>query len=212
MAVKIKVSSDRAILTAIAMLITGSILSSMSMSFLDSMRDAGLSRSRLWWEIVLNLQILCGALVWFSFIERIKAATGARYYVRCLQFLVALVATLLPVEIGLAGAALGWFENKPDLVDLNWMILICLVMWGIGMSVPIIAQRLAEGRWRLPPFFTGLSLPRLLLRLSPLFAVITLVIVEEYRGGEMHYYYGPFLLYLQGALSYLLRAIRLEAD
>jgi hypothetical protein len=209
-AVKIKVSSDRAILTAIAMLITGSILSSMSMSFLDSMRDAGLSRSRLWWEIVLNLQILCGALVWFSFVERLKTATGTRYYVRCLQFFVALVATLLPVEIGLAGAALGWFENKPDLVDLNWLILICLIMWGMGMSIPIIGQRLLEGRWRMPPFFAGLSLPRVLLRLAPFLVAITLTVVEEYRGGELHYYYGPFLLYLQGALSYMLRAIRFE--
>jgi len=209
-AVKIKVSSDRAILTAIAMLITGGILSSMSMSFLDSMRDAGLSRSRLWWEIVLNLQILSGALVWFSFVERIKIATGARYYVRCAQFFVALVATLLPVEIGLAGAALGWFENKPDLVDLNWLILICLVLWAMGMSLPVLVQRVAEGRWRVPPFFAGLGLSRILLRLSPLLAAILLAVVEVYRGGELHYYYGPILLYLQGALSYLLRAIRIE--
>ncbi|WP_025896299.1 hypothetical protein [Kordiimonas gwangyangensis] len=128
MALKFKLSHDRAILTAIAMLITGCILSSMSISFFDSMKNAGLSRSRLWWEIVLNLQILCGALVWFSFVERIKAATGARYYIRCAQFFVALVAVLLPVEIGLAGAAIGWFEDKPDLAELNWMILACLVL------------------------------------------------------------------------------------
>ncbi len=209
---KIKLSNDRAILTAIAMLITGSILSSMSISFLDSMRDAGLSRSRLWWEIVLNLQILCGALVWFSFIERIKAATGRRYYLRCAQFFVALVATLLPVEIGLAGAAMGWFENKPDLVDLNRMFLACLVLWWMGLALPIITQRLTEGRWRVPAFFAGIGLPRILLRLSPLLAAILLAVTEEYRGGELHYYYTPFLLYLQGALAYLVRAVRIDAD
>ncbi|WP_262689931.1 hypothetical protein [Kordiimonas aestuarii] len=210
MALKVKVSNDRAILTAIAMLITGCILSSMSISFFDSMRDAGLSRSRLWWEIVLNLQILCGALVWFSFVERIKSASGARYYLRCSQFFVALVATLLPVEIGLAGAAIGWFENKPDIADLNWMILVCLLMWFTGMAIPLVTQRLTQGRWRVPPFFKDVDLPRILLRLSPVLAAIVLTIIEVSRGGELHYYYSPFLLYLQGALSYLLRALRFE--
>ena len=210
MALKFKLSHDRVILTAIAMLITGCILSSMSISLLDSMKNAGLSRSRLWWEIVLNLQILCGALVWFSFVERIKAATGARYYIRCAQFFVALVAVLLPAEIGLAGVAIGWFEDKPDLVELNWMILACLVLWFMGMALPILAQRITEGRWRVPLFFRGLGPARILLRLSPLLIAVALTIFEETRGGELHYYYSPFLLYLQGALSYLLRAIRIE--
>ncbi|WP_417451492.1 hypothetical protein [Kordiimonas sp.] len=205
----IKVSYNRAILTAIAMLITGCILSSMSMSFFQSLHDVGLSRSRLWWEIVLNLQILCGALVWFSFVERIKSATGHIYYIRVAQFLVALVAVLLPALIGFAGIAMGWFEKRPDIASLNLLIIACLLLWWSGLALPIVVRRLLEGHWEIPPYVRFPGVMSFFVRLWPFLLVIALVLFEQWRGGLTHYIYSPFLLYLQGALTYVIRSVRL---
>ena len=192
------------------MLITGGITSSMSVSFFNDLGEAGINRSRLWWEIVLNLQILCGALVWFSFVEQIKTAVGPRYYIRLAQFFVALVAVLLPTLVGLAGIAMGWFENSPDLAALNGLIVVCLILWGMGVALPIAVQVATEGRWRMPPFLLARHPVGLVLKVSPLLAAILLAVIEIAQGGVAHYLYGPFLLYMQGAMLYLVRAIRLE--
>ncbi|WP_417464771.1 hypothetical protein [Kordiimonas sp.] len=194
------------------MLLTGCVLTSMSGAYFTTLTDVGFSRSRLWWEIVLNVEILCAALVWFSFVERIKAAEGKRYYVLLAQCFVAMFATLLPVWIALAGASLGWFTKRPELAAINWLVVACLGLWAAGMALPICVQLILGRSLRLPPFFRGATPMVMVLRFSPLLLTFGLVWWQESVGGYLHYIYAPILLYAQGSLSYLMRSFRFVED
>ncbi len=194
------------------MLLTGCVLTSMSGAYFTTLTDVGFSRSRLWWEIVLNVEILCAALVWFSFVERIKAAEGRRYYVLLAQCFVAMFASLLPVWIALAGALLGWFTKRPELAAINWLVVVCLGLWGAGMALPLCVQFFLRRSWQLPPFLRGVTPAGMVLRLSPLLLTLALVWWQESVGGYLHYIYAPILLYTQGSLSYLMRSFRFGED
>ncbi len=206
---RIRISNNRSILTAVAMLLTGGVLTSMCGAYFTTLTDVGFSRSRLWWEVVLNVEILCAALVWFSFIERIKSAEGRRYYVRLAQCFVAMFASLLPVWIAIAGAILGWFTKRPDISAINWLIAVCLGLWACGVALPWVVQVSMERSFRLPPFLKGAGPFSTALRFSPLVLVAGLIWWQETTGGYLHYIYAPVLLYTQGALPYLMRSFRI---
>jgi len=194
------------------MLLTGGVLTSMSGAYFNTLTEVGFSRSRLWWEVVLNVEILCAGLVWFSFVERIKAAEGRRYYVRLAQCFVAMFAALLPVWVAIVGAILGWFTERPDISSINWLIVACLTLWACGVALPWLVQVGMERSFRVPPFLKGAGPLSVALRFSPLLLTMGLIWWQEEAGGTLHYVYAPLLLYGQGALPYLMRSFRIVEE
>lgn len=201
-------AANRAILGAIALIVVGVVVSMMSSNYvLRDEAEFGLIRSRWWWELVLNSQILCAAFIWFTHIDKVKAAQGARFWARLLQMLAGLVAVLLPVWVAIIAAMAGWFEERPSMKSVDLLITAVLAAWAVAVLILWAVNGRASGTIRPTRVFKRFGRWRVLGFLPSILALL-LVVVESRRGGVMHYMYGPFLLYLQGAMPYLARSFR----
>lgn len=205
-----RLTSNRALLGAIAMILVGIVLSMMSGNYITRLEADGLTRSRWWWELVLNSQILCAAFIWFSHIDRVKAAGERIWLVRFLQMIFGMIAVLLPVWIAVAAAVFGWFEARPDRQTIDDVFLVCISVWfGVAFIMWLLECK-AHRRWIRPWFARRRYWHLAPIATLPTVAAVALTVVELVRGGTQHYIYIPFLLYLQGAVPYVVQSIRFK--
>ncbi|NVJ97203.1 MAG: hypothetical protein HWE25_03565 [Alphaproteobacteria bacterium] len=204
---------NRALFGAAAMIAVGIILSMMaSYYFANGSEDEGITRSRWWWEIVLNVEILSVAFIWFTHIDRVKAASGWQAAVRLLQMGGGIVAVLLPVWVALAAAQLGWFESRPPVSYINMVVMICLAAWMFVWLAVLAVQTIMAKQLAMPWFMRTDILWRRVVRISPMLLAFILIGIETNNGGVAHYIYCPFLFYLQGAMPYLARGVRFDGE
>lgn len=195
------------------MIIVGIVLSMMSSHYITSdAGDDGLIRSRWWWEIVLNSQILCVAFMWFTHIDRIKSAEGGMAIVKGFQLFAALVAILLPVWVALVAIAMDWFKTTPPLDSVHRMIVVALSAWALAWVANLLVTSLLLRKPVRPWFMRIPSWGGRMVCILPLLAAVILVFVEYSRGGQLHYMYCPFLFFLQGAVPYLAKSVRFDGE
>lgn len=189
-------------MAAIALLITGTITAEIVDRFVyQEVTGALLTRSRLWWEIVLNLQILSVGMIWFCYSDRIADATGKLKRMHVVLCGITIVAALLPSMLAAASAANNWFYVRPNLPSFIGFFVFGTVFWFFSLLMQIVLVRI---RARL----SGVQPKRTVMwHYTPALLLAVIVAVDAPLGGRVWLVATPALLYLQGAMPYLVHAI-----
>lgn len=195
-----RVVDRRAGMAAIALLITGVIISLMVEQYLTAQQQAAaFTRSRLWWEIVLNLQLLSAAMMWFSYNDRIGEASGdARGWLIFRQWL-GVTSVLMPSFIALIGIFHNWLEVKPRGDIVVGFAAMTLMVWGSAVAL----RRIVESR--AGNFVPKWSAAYHLMYFAPILSLLLLGAFCLAMGDVYWIVAAPFLLYLQGAMPFVLR-------
>jgi len=200
---RLQLHDGRALLTAIALMITSVIFAQMVAQYVTTTEvNQGLIRSRLWWEMVLNLQLLSVGMIWFSYSDRISIATGPIRRMHIINCGFVSLSVFMPTFLGVVSASNNWFEIRPGPDVFVGFFLFGISAGLIGLVLQTILYRLRRksaehyarrrGIW----FF----LPSIALGLA--------VVFDAPGGGTWWLILTPILLYLQGAVPYLLKAFR----
>ncbi len=195
----------RSLLGAIALIITGFILSDMLLQYLAAASSSGaLSRSRLWWEIVLNLQVLSAAMVWFCYSDRIDGSEGRIKKLQIVRRWFAIITVLLPSMLGLLGIQQNWFVEQPP-TSYVWTFA-CLVMlfWLAGLLVHYMVQRTRTNKPKPASFIYRL------LFLLPAISLVIITLLDAPFGGQIWLLAIPILIYIQGAMPFITKAFGLR--
>lgn len=196
----------RSLMAAIALMITGVIVAMMVEHYVTAGEaDTALTRSRLWWEIVLNLQILSVGMIWFCHSDRISESEGPVRRLHITLCSMAILSALMPSILGAVSAANNWFEIRPVPSSFVGFFVFGVAFWLVTLLAQIVLSR-AHGR------FAGKRFRhRHLSFYSPAIALGLLALIDASRNGTLWLIMTPVLLYLQGALPYLLKAVRLRS-
>lgn len=204
-----RIKDSRAFLGALALLIVGVIMAfKVGFFFAPDIFGDGMLTSRWWWEIVLNLQILCLAFMWFCHHDRMVQSDGRWRMRAVVNFIVGIVSVSYPVMLLLIGAYLDWFRTVPPEASVIKLMLMAIALWAFGAFVIPIFTTLLVGRENLGESGQHLGLnPMAWLRTFwPSFIVALIIATESVRGSELLYMFVPIFMYLQGALPYLNKA------
>ena len=192
---------NRSLLGAVALNITGWILAFMLYQYLEPADGTtGLSRSRLVWEIILNLQILSAAFVWFCYSDRIEGSKGQIRHLQVARLWFAMITVLLPTLVGFLGIQQNWFIEPPSAATVQIFAIVVFVYWLLGVWLNSLVYR--KRKTKLPPA----SLLYRTLFLSPTIMLLLVVIVDLPAGGQIWLLAIPALTYMQGSMPYITRA------
>lgn len=188
-------------MAAIALLITGAITAEIVDRYVyQEVTGALLTRSRLWWEIVLNLQILSVGMIWFCYSDRIADAVGNLKRIHMLLCGITIVAALIPSFLAAVSAANNWFYVRPSLSSFIGFFVFGIAFWFTSLLMQIVLLRLRARR-------TGAQAKQLRAwHYAPAFMLAVIVTVDASWGGRVWLVATPLLLYLQGAMPYLVHA------
>lgn len=198
-----KLHDGRALLSAIALMITAVIFAQMVAQYVTTTEvDQALIRSRLWWEIVLNLQLLSVGMIWFSYSDRIGETTGAVRRLYIVNCVFASLSAVMPLILGALSAGYNWFEIRPSYRVFVGFFIFGISFWLIGLLLhQLLARTKKNTRKKRTLWFTiCFYAPSILLGLTVLF--------DAPSGGTLWLILTPIMLYLQGAMPYLLKAFR----
>lgn len=202
---RFRLVDNRALMGAIALNITGVILAFMLFQYLQATDGArALSRSRLVWELILNLQILSAALIWFCYSDRIESSHRPIRWLQQARRWFAMITVLLPTGLGLLGIQQNWFLQQPSAATVRLFALVVLAYWLIGIWLHFLVQRrrrTQRGRasFRYRVFF-----------LLPAIVLILIALVDVPLGGQLWLLAIPVLTYLQGSMPFLTKAFGLR--
>lgn len=193
------IAKPRALMVAAALTMSGIIISLMVRQYLTTSGvDDALIRSRLWWEVVLNLQILSAGTIWFAFSDAIGMSEGSRrrWYIAQCSFTI--ISVLLPTFLGTVAAFNNWFEVRPDGVVYWTFLALGLLHWLSGLLLRYLmgVRHKRQAFARFSP-----------LEFLPVLALIVCALLDTVNGGTTWLMLTPFLLYLQGSIPYLKRGL-----
>ncbi|MEX0298560.1 MAG: hypothetical protein AB3N28_05790, partial [Kordiimonas sp.] len=120
----------RALFGATALMLTGTVLSIMSYHyFTGEFSEEGVARSRTWWEIVVNGQVLALAFMWFSFSDHFQTEDTKKLRLFRIRMTLGLLAVSVPAGILICAAIFGWFEHKAPLSVVHNIFVISIGFW-----------------------------------------------------------------------------------
>jgi len=197
-----KLLDGRALLIALALMITGVIVAQMVAQYVTTTElDRGLNRSRLWWELVLNLQLLSVGMIWFSYADRISAATGSVRRMHIINCGFVSLSAFMPTILGALSASNNWFEIRPGPDVFVGFFLFGVSFWFIGLVLQLLLAHFKKKTNRhrhLRRRDVAIFVPSLALGIVAL--------VDAPGGGTLWLIFTPLMLYLQGALPYFMKA------
>lgn len=191
----------RALMVAVALIVSGVIISIMMYKYLATTAlDDALIRSRLWWEIVLNVQILSAGVVWFSHADAIGTTSGARKRAYIIQCSYTTMAVLLPTIMGFLSIWFNWFEVRPTNTAYWTAYGLGVGFWSIGPAIRLInsfAKNIPQAKkWR--PLGIWDAIP-----------VLSLVMIAAYGllfgDGRTWSAATPIALYCQSAVPFIFK-------
>lgn len=198
-------ADSRALWGAAALIITGFILADMLQQYLVATSGASaLSRSRFWWEIALNLQILSAAMVWFCYSDRIDGSEGRIKTLQKTRRWFAIIAVVLPSMLGLIGIQQNWFVEQPPASFVGGFACVVMVFWLIGLLIHFLIQR------RRKSTIEPASLTYRILFLLPAISLTIITVLDAPFGGQTWLLAIPVLTYLQGAMPFITKAFGLR--
>lgn len=206
---RLKVWDGRSLLAGIALLMTGAITAEIVDQYVyQQITGSLLTRSRLWWEIVLNLQILSVGMIWFCYSDRIADASGNLKRMQVFICTVTILAALMPSFLAGVSAANNWFSVRPSMQSFIGFFLFALVFWLMSLVAQAFLLRV---RARMSGRIVA---RRPLWYYSPVLMLVAICAVDAPLGGRAWLVATPALLYLQGAMPYFVHAFRQpkEAD
>ncbi len=205
-----RIQDSRAFMGGLALLVIGFILSFMQAFFVSpTVFEHNLLVARWWWEIVLNLQIMCLALMWFCHHERILHAQGWWRIRAISNMIVGLLSVSYPIVVFIVAAYCDWFRAPPGYHETLFLLMCGLGLWAIGAFVlPSIYWFKAVGRQGRGGRLQGVSnLGNWGKLLWPTLLVMALLGLGIGMGWKPLYVLVPFLVYMQGALPYMRKAV-----
>ena len=196
-----KVHRGRSLLVGIALLISGTILAQFVDQYISlQLSDSAITRSRLWWEVVLNLQIMSFGIVWFCYVDPITNSSGRWKRNQIIMFLVASVAVLMPSITGGVALANGWFSVRPDIDEFTYVFVLGVVAWLLAL----LFQYIMLYRFRSANTMAIRKRPFLLY--FPILTLFGILAFDTQSENQLWYVATPFLLYVQGAVPYIIYA------
>lgn len=193
-------SSPRSVMAGCALVTSGIIIALMVRQYhMTSSIDDALIRSRLWWELVLNIQILSAGIIWFAHADAISHNQGKRKRLYIWQCIFSIASVLLPSILALIAVLNNWFEVRPG-PEVYWtFVILGFLHWAWGFLFVV------SKRWR---WNASLSEKRKLLRpgeFAPVMILLVVIAVDAPSGGIFWTIATPVFLYLQGAMPYFYR-------
>lgn len=206
------VRESRALFGAIALIVTGAILSSMAHQyFAGQYTDEAIVRSRSWWEVVLNLQVLSLAFMWFCYADRVRVEDRKRALIMRFRMAFGLIAVSVPFFIALTAVYYGWFETRPSMKVVDLIVCYMLFFWAFSTVMPkLIALRFQRNESKLIAVWHKLK-PRSVLATLPALFGLVIILLDVLNGAGQLYYLLPVLFYLQAAMPFLFKAFAKEA-
>lgn len=203
----------RALYGALALALIGAVLSLQSVLYLhDEYFGREILTARWHWEVVLNIQILCFAFMWFSHHNRILFSRGRWRARAILNFAIGFGAVGMPVFLMLLSATMDWYRNPPGPDAPKYLIGVAAVLWLVsnflipGLQKLILVHRKNTRQSREPA--GQQMIIAFLLRHSPAALAAVLLLCNDIIGYEIGYIMAPFLCFLHGAIVYYLKAFK----
>ncbi|MBL4640038.1 MAG: hypothetical protein JKY57_05860 [Kordiimonadaceae bacterium] len=200
------IRDSRAIFGAVAFLLTGAILSSMVYQYLaGEYTGAAIVRSRSWWEVVMNLQILSIAFVWFCYADRLQKREGKYKAVVMVRLFFGLLAVSVPLLIAVLSAFMGWFEVRPPAHIVDLILCVMVGFWAISTIIPrVVAVRAHDGLVNFQAYWNYFR-PKSLFSISPMIMAGLVLLTDFVFGVENYYLAFPVLFYAQSAMPFFMR-------
>lgn len=206
-----RIRESRALFGAIALMITGAILSSMGYQyFAGEYTGEAIVRSRSWWEVVLNLQVLCLAFMWFCYADRVRGADKSRAFVMRLRMIFGLLSVSVPFGLAIISVFLGWFETRPSMEVVDLIVCYLLGFWLVSTALPRLISLRNEGQtltWR---NVVKRLQPRSVWFTLPAAGGLILLFMDVTFNVQGYYYLIPTFFYLQAAMPFLDKALGLS--
>lgn len=205
--VLIKIKDYRALYGALALALIGFVLSLQSFLYVNiDLYGTDIITARWHWEVVLNIQILCFAFMWFSHHNRILFAKGRWKARAILNFLIGFAAVGMPITLTILGAWMDWYRTPPGPEVSKIMIQVAVYIWLFSNIVVPALQSVAlrkdvRDEPKVPKFGPARHTPGVLM--------LALLLLNDYLPLNLGYVAAPFLCFLHGALVYAEKAMRL---
>lgn len=212
-AIVMLVRESRALFGAIALTTTGAILSSMAHQyFAGEYTGEAIVRSRSWWEVVLNLQVLCLAFMWFCYADRVRSADPGRAFVMRLRMGFGMFSVVVPFNIAVLSVFLNWFEERPSLYAVDLLICFMMGFWLFSTVVPrLVKMKNRNQAFTAENLWLALK-PRSIWFTLPAVGGCIILIADGFFGLSDLYFLLPTLFYLQAAMPFLDKAFGLTLD
>lgn len=199
---------NRAFMGGLALLMSGLVTTVMLLQYLNAGPSAGFSRSRLWWEVALNVEVLAAGLMWFCYTDRIEDSGGAIRTLNRVRLWFGMYGVLLPAMIVLAGIWNDWFEIRPDSVSIIVFAIAMYAVWQLGV---IIDWAFRRGTYKEQfavdhddPSHTGNF--RHVLYYLPILSLLFIVALCWMNNDAWWILAVPALVYVQSSVPYFVRA------
>ncbi len=191
----------KALLGAVALWITGFILTVMLYQYLMAAEGFRvLTRSRFWWEVALNLQVLSVAFIWFCYSDRIDGSSGQVKILQRIRLWFALVTVLLPSILGLMGIRNNWFVVQPSAEAITAFAYCVLAYWLLGLWLNYLVMKKRNTILR------RVSLWHRAAFLGPAIILALITLIDAPGGGDLWILAIPFLTYFQGSMPFISKA------
>ncbi len=199
-----RIKDYRALYGAISLFLIGMVLSFQSLLYVNmDYFGPELTTARWHWEIVLNIQILCCAFIWFSHHNRILFSSGWWKVRAILFFLVSFGAVSMPALLTFLGAWNDWYRNPPGPEMSKYMIRIAVYIWvASNIFLPIVLKLIARDFSLGKNHLLGLS------KIITAIVMVVLFVLNAHLPFNLGYYAAPFLCFLHGALTYVEKSLQ----
>lgn len=198
----------RALMGGLSLVISGAVITVMLLQYLAGVGETGFSRSRLWWEVAMNLQLLAAGLMWFCYADRIDDSRGQVRSLNWLRLGFGMYGVLLPGLIAIVGAVNDWFLERPG--D-GFLILFALAMysvWQIGVLIDWFVRRRIY-KEKSNDRQVSSKPPSLVSRVVLYLPIILLVVITIFCWVNDDAWWVlaiPIFVYMQGSMPFFIRA------
>ena len=203
-----RIKDSRSFLGALAFLVVGSLISLANLFYfyIDYFGN-DIFMSRWWWELVLNLQILCFASTWYAHHERLTADVDSAIKRRSiLYFCMAMFAVSAPIVLLIFGVFTDWFRQltvRPNVIAVHY---IFISIWIFSAVILLITRLRGHYEMSAKNRTNTKRLKAFCYKYWPGLLMLFLMLLGELVAYDFVYVLTPFLGYLQIAMPNLRRA------
>lgn len=204
----LRIKDTRSFFAAFAFLVVGLLISLANLFyFYVDYFGNDIFMSRWWWELVLNLQILCFASMWYAHHERLMADADRRTKRRSfIYFGGGMIAVSAPIVLMAIGVLTDWFRQLSVRDNVIAMHYIFISMWFVSAVVLVLTRYHGANGQDADQTPMSKKIRTFISKNWPGILMILLMLLGEIVHIDFVYVLTPFLGYLQVALSPLKRS------
>lgn len=209
-----KVSDFKALAGAVSLVLVGVHLSIMSALYFSMDRQSfAVFHTGWWWEIALNLQIVCYFLMYLCHRERMEHDMRWRRVRARFRFFIAMLGVSTPSLLLVTAAQKGWFSSPPTNDVVVYYSALFFGVWVVGAYIVPLALSLAfRGKKFVYLYIGKQTFTGSALYFSPFLILLVLAAFETLDSGKLHLILWPVFAYFQGALVYFWAAFLPRAE